>query len=161
MEKTHAPLSAISIAMCRYWIAARVAPRQPSRNVASGDVLLAWENEAYLALQELGDDSFDIVVPSVSMLAEPPVALVETAITDDAQRALATAYLEHLYSPEAQALAFKHFYRAWDASAADPADVARFPKLDLVSIDAFGGWAKVQADHFGDKGIFDQIYVPQ
>lgn len=126
-----------------------------------GDVLLAWENEAYLALQELGDDSFDIVVPSVSMLAEPPVALVETAITDDAQRALATAYLEHLYSPEAQALAFKHFYRAWDASAADPADVARFPKLDLVSIDAFGGWAKVQADHFGDKGIFDQIYVPQ
>ena len=124
-----------------------------------GDVLLAWENEAYLALEELGEDQFDIVVPSLSILAEPPVALVDGNIADDAQRALATAYLEYLYSPEGQALAFKHFYRAWDDSAADPEDVARFPELELVTIDEMGGWAKLQPEHFGDGGIFDQIYV--
>ena len=124
-----------------------------------GDVLLAWENEAYLALKEIGEDQFDIVVPSVSVLAEPPVAVVEGNIANDAQRELAVAYLEFLYSPEGQALAFKHFYRAWDSSAADPADVARFPKLDLVSIEDFGGWKKVQPEHFGDGGIFDQIYT--
>ncbi|MBW6507317.1 MAG: sulfate ABC transporter substrate-binding protein [Rhodobacteraceae bacterium] len=124
-----------------------------------GDVLLAWENEAYLALKELGEDRFDIVVPSVSVLAEPPVALVEANIKTDEQRKLAEAYLNHLYSPEAQALAFKHFYRAWDASAASPEDVARFPALELVGIDHFGGWAKAQPEHFGDGGIFDQIYV--
>ncbi len=124
-----------------------------------GDVLLAWENEAYLALDELGDDQFDIVVPSVSVLAEPPVAVVEANIANDDQRALANAYLDFLYSPQGQAIAFKHFYRAWDVSAADPADVARLPKLDLVTIESFGGWAKVQPEHFGDGGIFDQIYV--
>jgi len=124
-----------------------------------GDVLLAWENEAYLALKELGEDQFDIVVPSVSVLAEPPVALVEGNIKTDAQRELATAYLNFLYTPEGQALAFKHFYRAWDASAASPEDVARFPDLELVDIASFGGWAKVQPEHFGDGGIFDQIYV--
>jgi sulfate transport system substrate-binding protein len=124
-----------------------------------GDVLLAWENEAYLALKELGEDQFDIVVPSVSVLAEPPVALVDGNIRDDATRALATAYLEFLYSPEGQALAFKHFYRAWDTSAADPADVARFPEVTRVSIADFGGWARVQPKHFGDGGIFDQIYT--
>lgn len=123
-----------------------------------GDVLLAWENEAYLALNELGDDQFDIVVPSVSILAEPPVALVDKNIADDEQKQLATAYLDYLYSPAGQALAFKHYYRAWDASAADPADVARFPKLDLVTIADFGGWKKAQPEHFGDGGIFDQIY---
>ena len=123
-----------------------------------GDVLLAWENEAYLALKELGDDQFDIVVPSVSVLAEPPVALVEGNITDDATRALATAYLEQLYSPEAQALALKHFYRAWDTSLADPEDVARFPEVNLLPISQFGGWAEAQPKHFGDGGIFDQIY---
>jgi len=124
-----------------------------------GDVLLAWENEAYLALKELGDDQFDIVVPSVSVLAEPPVALVEGNIKTDEERKLASAYLDYLYSPEGQAIAFKHFYRAWDASAANPEDVARFPKLELVDIAHFGGWAKVQPEHFGDGGIFDQIYV--
>jgi sulfate/thiosulfate-binding protein len=124
-----------------------------------GDVLLAWENEAYLALAELGEDQFDIVVPSVSVLAEPPVALVEANIKDDAQRKLADAYLNYLYSPEGQALAFKHFYRAWDSSAANPEDVARFPKVDLVDIAHFGGWAKVQPEHFGDGGIFDKIYT--
>lgn len=126
-----------------------------------GDVLLAWENEAYLALKELGEDQFDIVVPSISVLAEPPVALVEGNIKSDEQRKLAEGYLNFLYTPEGQALAFKHFYRAWDTSAANPDDVARFPKLELVDIASFGGWAKVQADHFADGGIFDQIYVPK
>ncbi|MFC3571585.1 sulfate ABC transporter substrate-binding protein [Paracoccus simplex] len=123
-----------------------------------GDVLLAWENEAYLALNELGEDRFDIVVPSVSILAEPPVAVVDKNIADDEQKALADAYLGFLYSPEGQALAFKHYYRAWDASAADPDDVARFPKLDLVTIADFGGWKQAQPEHFGDGGSFDQIY---
>jgi sulfate transport system substrate-binding protein len=126
-----------------------------------GDVLLAWENEAYLALKEIGEDQFDIVVPSVSVLAEPPVALVEGNITSDEQRKLAEAYLNFLYSPEGQALAFKHYYRAWDTSKAAPEDVARFPQLELVDIASFGGWAKVQPEHFGDGGIFDQIYVPK
>lgn len=126
-----------------------------------GDVLLAWENDAYLALKEIGEDQFDIVVPSVSVLAEPPVALVEANIKSDSQRALAEAYLDYLYSPEGQALAFKHFYRAWDTSKANPDDVARFPALELVDIASFGGWAKVQPEHFGDGGIFDQIYVPK
>ena len=125
-----------------------------------GDVLLAWENEAHLALKELGDDQFDIVVPSVSVLAEPPVALVEGHVTD-ATRPLAEAYLQQLYSPEAQALALKHYYRAWDTSLADPADVARFADVERLSITEFGGWAKVQPEHFGDGGVFDQIYQAQ
>jgi sulfate transport system substrate-binding protein len=123
-----------------------------------GDVLLAWENEAFLALKELGEDAFDIVVPSVSILAEPPVTLVDGNITSDAQRKAAEAYLQHLYSPEAQALALKHFYRAWDTSAAAPEDAARFPEVNLVSITDFGGWPKVQPEYFGEGGVFDQIY---
>ena len=126
-----------------------------------GDVLITWENEAYLALNELGDDQFDIVVPSVSVLAEPVVALVDGNITSDEQRLAATEYLDYLYSPEGQALAFKHYFRAWDTSKADPADVARLPALDLVAIADFGGWDKVQPEHFGEGGIFDQIYVPK
>jgi sulfate transport system substrate-binding protein len=126
-----------------------------------GDVLLAWENEAYLALKELGEDQFDIVVPSVSVLAEPPVAIVDTNIANDEQRKLADAYLNFLYSPEGQAIIFKNFYRGWDTSKANPEDVARFPKLELVDIASFGGWAKVQPEHFADGGIFDQIYVPK
>ena len=124
-----------------------------------GDVLLAWENEAYLALAELGEDQFDIVVPSVSVLAEPPVALVPGNITDDATRALAQAYLEQLYSPEAQAIALKNFYRAWDTSAAAPEDVARFPEVNRLSIDYFGGWAEAQPKHFGDDAATDEIYT--
>jgi len=123
-----------------------------------GDVLLAWENEAYLALNEIGDD-FEIVVPSVSILAEPPVAVVEGNIKTDAQRELAEGYLNWLYTPEAQAIAFKHYYRGWDTSKADPEDVARLPALDLVNIEDLGGWEKVQAEHFADGGIFDQIYT--
>ncbi len=126
-----------------------------------GDVLLAWENEAYLALEELGEDQFEIVQPSISILAEPTVALVDGNIASDAQKKAAQAYLDYLYSPEGQAIALKHFYRAWDTSAADPADVARFPKLELATIDDFGGWKKVQPEHFGDGGIFDQIYTPR
>jgi sulfate/thiosulfate-binding protein len=122
-----------------------------------GDVLLAWENEAFLALAEIGEDKFDIVVPSVSILAEPPVALVEGNL-DDEQRRVATAYLEHLYSPEAQALALANYYRAWDTSKAAPEDADRFPELELVTIEEFGGWAEAQPRFFGDGGIFDQIY---
>jgi len=124
-----------------------------------GDVLLAWENEAYLAQKELGEDQFDIVVPSVSVLAEPPVALVDANLTTDAQREVATAYLNFPYTPEAQAIIFANYYRGWDTSKADPADVARFPQLELVDIAAFGGWAKVQKEHFADGGVFDQIFV--
>ncbi|HRO10056.1 sulfate ABC transporter substrate-binding protein [Amaricoccus sp.] len=126
-----------------------------------GDVLLAWENEAYLALQELGEDQFDIVEPSLSILAEPTVALVDGNIASDEQRAAAEAYLAYLYSPEGQAIALRNYYRAWDTSAADADDVARFRDLPLVSIADFGGWAKVQPEHFGDGGIFDQIYTPR
>ncbi|MGI3168545.1 sulfate ABC transporter substrate-binding protein [Pseudooceanicola sp. C21-150M6] len=122
-----------------------------------GDVLLAWENEAFLALEEIGEDRFDIVVPSVSILAEPPVALVDAHL-DDAQREAATAYLEYLYSPEAQALALKNYYRAWDLSGARPEDVARFPDLELVTIEDFGGWSKAQPEFFGEGGVFDRIY---
>lgn len=124
-----------------------------------GDVLLAWENEAHLALAELGEDQFDIVVPSISVLAEPPVTVVDGNLATPEERALAEAYLNFLYTPEAQALIFKHYYRGWDPSLADPADVARFPELELVSIADFGGWATVQPEHFGDGGIFDQIYT--
>ncbi|ETX26482.1 sulfate ABC transporter substrate-binding protein, partial [Roseivivax isoporae] len=126
-----------------------------------GDVLLAWENEAFLALAEQGEDAFDIVVPSVSMLAELPVALVEGNITSDAQREAAQAYLDHLYSPEAQAVALKHYYRAWDTSAAAQEDVERFPEVERLSIDDFGGWAEVQPEFFGEGGVFDQIYSEQ
>ena len=126
-----------------------------------GDVLLAWENEAYLALNELGEDQFDIVVPSVSVLAEPPVALVEANIKTEDQRKLAEAYLNFLYTPEAQAIIFKDYYRGWDSSKAAPEDVARFPQLELRDIASFGGWKEVQAKHFGDGGVFDQIYVGQ
>jgi sulfate/thiosulfate-binding protein len=126
-----------------------------------GDVLLAWENEAYLALAELGEDQFDIVVPSVSVLAEPPVALVEANIKTEDQRKLAEAYLNFLYTPEGQAIIFKNYYRGWDSSKAAPEDVARFPKLELLDIASFGGWKDVQAKHFADGGIFDQIYLGQ
>ncbi len=126
-----------------------------------GDVLLAWENEAFLALDELGEDQFDIVVPSISILAEPTVALVPGNVHSEDQGRAARAYLDWLYSPEGQAIALKHYYRAWDTSKADPADVERFPKLDLVSIADFGGWEKVQPEHFGDGGVFDQIYKPR
>jgi sulfate/thiosulfate transport system substrate-binding protein len=125
-----------------------------------GDVLIGWENEAFLALEELGPDQFEIVVPSISMLAEPTVALVDANVDAKGTRAIAEAYLEYLYSPEGQRLAAKHYYRPYQMEHADPEDAERFPEVKLVTIDdpIFGGWDKVQPEHFGDGGTFDQIY---
>ena len=125
-----------------------------------GDVLLAWENEAFLSIEELGPDKFDIVVPSLSILAEPPVTLVDRNVDKHGTRAVAEAYLEFLYSADGQRLAAKHYYRPRKPELADAADIARFPNVELVTIAEFGGWAKAQAEHFGDGGIFDQIYAP-
>ncbi|SFZ81418.1 sulfate transport system substrate-binding protein [Devosia enhydra] len=125
-----------------------------------GDVLLAWENEAYLALEELGPDAFDIVTPSVSILAEPPVAIVDGNVDRKGTRDVAQAYLDYLYSDEGQALAAKHYYRPFRPDAADPEDIARFGNVNLVTIADFGGWREAQPAFFGDGGIFDQIYVP-
>jgi sulfate/thiosulfate-binding protein len=122
-----------------------------------GDVLLAWENEAFLAIEQLGPGQFEIVVPSLSILAEPPVALVDRNVDRKGTRAAAEAYLQFLYSPEGQKLAARHYYRPREPQHADPAHVARFPTLTLVTIDeAFGGWARAQAEHFADGGVFDQ-----
>jgi sulfate/thiosulfate transport system substrate-binding protein len=127
-----------------------------------GDVLLAWENEAFLAVKELGADRFDIVVPSLSILAEPPVAVVDRVVDAKGTRAAAEAYLAYLYSDAAQTLIARHFYRPADPSLVDPAELERFPDLTLVTIDdpLFGGWAEAQPKHFGDGGTFDQIYRP-
>ncbi|MDG2524792.1 sulfate ABC transporter substrate-binding protein [Stenotrophomonas sp. HITSZ_GD] len=123
-----------------------------------GDVLLAWENEAFLAQEELGPDKFEIVVPKLSILAEPPVAVVDKNVDKHGTREVAEAYLKYLYSPEGQKIAAKHYYRPRHPEFADPADVARFPKVELVTIQtAFGGWEKAQAEHFADGGLFDQI----
>jgi sulfate/thiosulfate transport system substrate-binding protein len=122
-----------------------------------GDVLIAWENEAHLALKELGKDKFEIVTPSISILAEPSVSIVDKFVDKHGTRALATAYLEHFYSPEAQELIAKHYYRPRDAKVAAKY-AAQFPKIKLFTIqDTFGGWAKAQQTHFADGGIFDQI----
>lgn len=123
-----------------------------------GDVLLAWENEAYLALEELGPDAFDIVTPSISILAEPPVALVPVNAEKKGNLDLAQAYLEYLYSDEGQAIAAKHYYRPFRPDAAAPEDVARFGAVNLVTIEDFGGWREAQPKFFGDGGVFDQIY---
>ncbi|MEQ1936865.1 sulfate ABC transporter substrate-binding protein [Mesorhizobium sp. CN5-321] len=125
-----------------------------------GDVLLAWENEAFLALDELGPDKFDIVVPSVSIKAEPPVALVDGNVDAKGTRKVAEAYLQYLYSDEGQKIAAKHYYRPFKPEAADLADLKRFPDLKLATIDEFGGWKKAQPAYFGDGGVFDQIYKP-
>ncbi|MCR0985560.1 sulfate ABC transporter substrate-binding protein [Roseomonas pecuniae] len=125
-----------------------------------GDVLLAWENEAYLAQKEFGEGQFDIVAPSLSILAEPSVAVVDRNVDRRGTRAVAEAYLKYLYSPEGQEIAAKNFYRPREASALSAAPV-RFPELNLVTIDGeFGGWAKAQRDHFADGGTFDRIYKP-
>ena len=126
-----------------------------------GDVLISWENEAFLVLKEFGEDKYEIVVPSISIKAEPSVALVEANAKAKGNLEVAKAYLEFLYSPAGQKLAAKHFFRPVDPSAADPADLARFPKLELVTVDeAFGGWTDAQKKHFADGGIFDEIYKP-
>jgi sulfate transport system substrate-binding protein len=123
-----------------------------------GDVLLAWENEAFLSVEELGPDKFEIVVPKLSILAEPPVALVDKNVDKHGTREVAQAYLQYLYSPEGQKIAAKHYYRPRYPQYADPADIARFPKVELVTIDqVFGSWAQAQAKHFAEGGVFDQI----
>ena len=124
-----------------------------------GDVLLAWENEAYLSLKELGD-KFEIVTPSLSILAEPPVSVVDKTVDKRGTRKVAQAYLEFLYSPEGQEIAAKNFYRPQDAKVA--AKYAKqFAKIRLVTIDkSFGGWRNAQKVHFSDGGVFDQIYIP-
>jgi len=125
-----------------------------------GDVLLAWENEAFLALNELGPDKFEIIAPSLSIKAEPPVALVPGNAKAKGTLKAAQEYLDFLYSPQGQKLAARHFYRPFKPELADPKDLKRFPKLELVSIDDFGGWATVQPRFFADGGLFDQIYRP-
>ncbi|AUX80311.1 sulfate ABC transporter substrate-binding protein [Sinorhizobium fredii] len=125
-----------------------------------GDVLLAWENEAYLSLEELGPDNFEIVTPSTSIKAEPPVALVDGNVDAKGTRKVAEAYLNYLYSDAGQKLAAKHYYRPFKPELADPKDTARFADVKLVTIDEFGGWKEAQPKFFADGGIFDQIYKP-
>jgi sulfate/thiosulfate-binding protein len=122
-----------------------------------GDVLLAWENDAYLVVNQFGKDKFQIVYPSSSILAEPPVALVDKNVDRHGTRAVAQAYLEYLYSPDGQALAEKHFFRPRKPQPSSGG--ASFPEIKLFTVDGvFGGWAKAQKTHFDDGGIFDQIY---
>ncbi len=123
-----------------------------------GDVLLTWENEAFLAVKELGPDRFEIVTPSESILAEPPVALVDQVVDRHGTRAVAQAYLDYLYSDEGQILIGKHFYRPSNSAIA-ARFTAQFPAIRLFTIDErLGGWQKAQHVHFADGGIFDQIY---
>ena len=126
-----------------------------------GDVLLAWENEAFLAVNELGKDKFDIVVPSVSILAEPPVTVIDKVAAKRKTATIAQGYLEYLYSPIGQKLAAKHYYRPVFKSFADPEDIKQFPDVLLITVDdVFDGWQKAQKKHFDDGGIFDLIYQP-
>ena len=123
-----------------------------------GDAFISWENEAFLAVNELGKDKFEIVVPSVSILAEPPVSVVDRVVDRRGTRAIAQAYLEYLYTMEGQEIAAKHYYRPRLAAVANKYS-ANFPNVKLFTIDeVFGGWPKVQKMHFDDGGIFDQIY---
>ncbi|WP_050467165.1 sulfate ABC transporter substrate-binding protein [Herbaspirillum chlorophenolicum] len=125
-----------------------------------GDVLLAWENEALISLKEWGPDKFDIVAPSISILTEPPVALVDKVADRRGTRKVAEEYLKHLYSEEGQEIIAKNYYRPIDPKIAAKY-ASQFPKLNLVTIDKdFGGWQKAQKTHFADGGTFDQLYVP-
>ena len=125
-----------------------------------GDVLLAWENEAHLAVKELGAGRFEIVTPSVSILAEPPVAVVDKVVDKRGTRKEAEAYLKFLYSPDAQAIAARHHYRPVDAAATSHAK--QFAAVKLLSVDeVFGGWQRAQKTHFADGGVFDQITSPR
>jgi len=125
-----------------------------------GDVLLAWENEAFLSVKELGVGKFEIVAPSISILAEPPVAVVDKIVDHRGTRAVADEYVKYLYSDESQKIAAKHYYRPPNAAALTASGV-QFPKINLFTIDqVFGGWQKAQQAHFADGGVFDQIYQP-
>jgi sulfate transport system substrate-binding protein len=125
-----------------------------------GDVLLAWENEAILALEELGRDQVEIVTPAFSILAEPPVTVVDAVVERRGTRAVAEAYLKGLYTPEGQDIIARNHYRPRDAAVA-ARYAAQFPGLELTDIAAFGGWAKAHQDHFADGGVFDRIYRPK
>ncbi len=123
-----------------------------------GDVLLAWENEAFLAVKEFGKDKFEIVAPSISILAEPPVTVVDVVADKKGTRAVAEAYLKYWYSKEGQEIAARNFYRPRDAEIAKKYD-SSFAKVDLFTIDdVFGGWTKAQTEHFTEGGVFDKIY---
>lgn len=125
-----------------------------------GDVFISWENEAFLAVKEFGADKFEIVVPSLSILAEPPVTLVDKVVDRRGTRKVAEAYLNYLYSPAGQDLAGKNFYRPRLNEVAKKYE-QQFPKVNLFTVDElFGGWAKAQKTHFADGGVFDQIYAP-
>ena len=132
------------------------------RAAGHGDVLITWENEAFLALERVRRRQFEIVYPSLSILAEPPVAVVDGNADKHGTRKVAEDYLKYLYSPEGQEIAAKHYYRPVDPAVADPADVARFQQIEMVTIDdpLFGGWDEAQPKHFDDGGVFDQIYQP-
>lgn len=124
-----------------------------------GDVLLTWENEAFLAQRESGADKVEIVVPSISILAEPPVAVIDENVDKKGTRKVAEAYLQHLYSPQGQQLAAKHFYRPSNQEVISKEEKAKFAQLELFTIDeVFGGWQKAQPEHFQDGGVFDRIY---
>jgi sulfate transport system substrate-binding protein len=125
-----------------------------------GDVLLAWENEALLAVKELGPDKVEIVVPSLSILAEPSVAVVDKVVLRKGTREVATEYLSHLYSKEGQEIIARNFYRPRDPEVAAKY-AAQYPRLNLITIREFGGWARAQKEHFADKGVFDQITAQQ
>ncbi|WP_274706841.1 sulfate ABC transporter substrate-binding protein [Allorhizobium sonneratiae] len=125
-----------------------------------GDVLIAWENEAWLSLDELGPGQFEIVTPSVSIKAEPPVALVKANAEAHGTTKVAEAYLDYLYSPEGQQLAAKNYYRPSDPAKVDPELLQRFAKVDMATIADFGGWKKAQPEFFGNGGLFDQLYKP-
>lgn len=126
-----------------------------------GDVFISWENEAFLAINELGKNKFEIVVPSISILAEPPVTVVDQNARKHNTLEVATAYLEYLYSPVGQRLAAKHYYRPRYPEHADPNDLSRFPEVELITLDdIFGGWDAAQSKHFDDGALFDQIYEP-
>jgi sulfate transport system substrate-binding protein len=123
-----------------------------------GDVLLAWENEALLAENEMGAGAFDIVRPSVSILAEPPVALIDSVVDRKGTREVAEAYLDYLYSAEGQDIAARNFFRPFDATVADRY-AEQFPPMQLFTVDAvFGGWARAQAEHFADGGVYDRLF---
>jgi len=123
-----------------------------------GDVLIAWENDAFLAFEEFGKDKFEIIAPSLSILAEPPVSIVDGNVDAKGTRKLAEAYLEYLYTPPAQAIIARNYFRPAHPEFAAKEDLARFPKLDLITVETtFGGWTKAQATHFADGGVFDQI----
>jgi sulfate/thiosulfate transport system substrate-binding protein len=127
-----------------------------------GDVLLAWENEAFLAVKELGPEKFEIVTPSVSILAEPPVTVVDKNASSHEALEVANAYLKFVYSPAGQKIVAKNFYRPSDPKSADPEDVKRLPEIKLFTVnEVFGGWAKAQSTHFADGGTFDSIYSPK